>query len=193
MPQARRPTFKRKHDVLIHGQVPREELAIDHAIAPFDRLATEMDRTWGVGMLASYVPAEMAAKYGRTLASLNEAISAVDIDRAVDRASACMRGLNAMDAEARKTHTPPDPRVVVIEMDNGDRFGILVDDLLWKKAGEQHPGITLHTLREIGMLLQAARGENPILAAVKDAFPSEAEIVEFKRPTGPMPDDDIPF
>lgn len=186
-----RPRPQRKHDrIAFGGKTTPTEIAIDHAIAPFDRLAREMEKTWGIDGLVARVSPQMAASFGKAVTMLNEALDAQDIDRAVDRASNAMRGLVAMDAEARRLgHTPPDP--IVVETQVGDHhFGILVDGGLWERAQEQRPNLKLYTLREVSVALKML--EQPLIDSVKASFPG-AEVIGFKPRRAVEHDDLIPF
>jgi hypothetical protein len=185
-----KPLRQRKHDRITYGGAPRDEMAVDHAIAPFDRRAREADATWGTDRLVALVAPETAARYGRTLASLNDAIAAHDAVRAADRASACIRGMDALDAEARSLgHEPPKSGVIVCDLD-GWTFGVLPDPDLWRIAEAEHPGLRIYTIRELGVLARAAEQGHPGLADVKDAFPG----AEIKRMRERLPaHDEIPF
>lgn len=185
-----KPLRRRAHDTLMNGPANRDELAVDHAVAPFDRTVREMNATWGLDRLAELVSPDTAAKYGRTLASLNAAIAANDADRAADRAAACIRGMMAMDAEARANgHTTPKSGTLVIEVD-GRKFGFLPDPALYRQAMAEHPNTTIRTLRELVVLIKAAEIAHPGLADVLDAFPG-AEITAVRKRT--KLDDPIPF
>lgn len=185
-----RPSFKRKHDVMIHGGLPRSDIEMDHAVAPFDAKATEMDSVWGVDRLPELVAPEMAARYGRALGALNEAISAGDIEKAVANVANCIRGMNAMDAAARAAGHEPKPPFVVVHEYQGERFGVLLDSRQWPAANKAHPDLRIVSLNEIGAMLRLTA--NPIVDAVKDAFPG-AEVVELRRRKPFREDQEIPF
>ena len=188
---AGRPRFQRKHDRIANpGQTTREQIAVDHALAPFDRAAREMDTRWGIDRLPEMVSPETAARYGRTLGSLNAAIDAEDVETAHDRAAACIRGMKAMDAEAVALGHCPDAAPVVV-LDGFD-FGILLDDRQWRKAEKQHPGLRLYSLRELAVLAQAAEGNHPLMAPVKDAFPG-ATVKAVRSKLEKELGDEIPF
>lgn len=173
------------------GQENRTASAMDHALAPFDRATREADHRWGVNGLVSRVSPATAAKYGRTVSMLNEAIAANDADRVAAAAAGCLRGLAAMEAEAAAAGiTPPAPAIVRGES-GGVKFGILIDDSLAERARDENPGLTIWTMREVGIALQAMQDA----AQVKAAFPG-AEVVAIRtRKAEPVeqPDDEIPF
>ena len=51
---------QKKSDRLITPHASKDEIMIDFAIGPFDRLTREMERKWGVDMLPELVSAETA-------------------------------------------------------------------------------------------------------------------------------------
>jgi hypothetical protein len=197
-----RPRPRRKHDRVTWSGASREDIAVDHAILPFDQAARLMDARWGIDRLPALVSPETAARYGRTLGSLNAAIEATDEARATDRAQACIRGMAAMEAEARAAgHVPPTSGVLEADID-GFRFGILPDPAMWRIAEREHPGLPIYTLREISVLLRAKDTADGMVAAVKSAFPC-AEVTAIrpkqKQPELPTPpdgaffDDELPY
>lgn len=188
-----KPLRQRKHDRLLNvSDTTRDEMAVDHAVAPFDRAVRESDRIWGTDRLPELVSPETAAKYGRTVSSLNAAITANDAERVADRAAACIRGLAAMDAEARSAgHQPLRSGVIVGDLD-GWRFGILPDMEMWTVAEQEHPGLPCYSLREIGLLIRAAEGNHPLMEAARQAFPGSEIVAIRPQRSGPPPNDEIP-
>ena len=184
-----KPRRQRKHDRLTSGPSTAEEVAIDHAVAPFDRAVREADKTWGIDRLPELVSPELAAKWGTAVGLLNEALAGTDTGRVAAVVAGCLRGLAAMDAEARsRGHTPPDPIVIETQQDD-HHFGILLDGALWQRAQEQRPGLRLYTLREVSVALRYLDSEG--VRSVATAFPG-AEIVAARcQRSGPVPDDPI--
>jgi hypothetical protein len=196
----KRPRFQRKHDRFTGGGASPADIAVDHALAPFDRLARLMDAKWGIDRLPGLVSVGMAAKYGRTLASLNAAIDTADEARAAARTQACNRGMLAMDAEALAAgHTPPTSGVLEHDLD-GWRFGVLPDPTMWRIAEREHPDLPTYTLREIGVIIRANDSRAAMIAATKAAFPgAEVTAIRPKGTTKPPTDEtlfedsEIPF
>jgi hypothetical protein len=142
------PRRQRHGDRILQPGATAAETACDHAVAPFDRLARQMDATWGIDRLPELVSPETAAKYGRALGFLNEAIDAADPARTAAAATNCIRGMHAMDAEARAAgHTPPEPRVALIEHD-GAVYGLVDDIRDWQAAERAHPGVVIVSARQ---------------------------------------------
>jgi hypothetical protein len=186
-----KPRRERKHDRLHWGAQSPETLAVDHALAPFDRAANEANRTWGIDRLVELVSPETAAKFGGVIARLNEAIDANDPDRVAAYVGTAIRGYAALDAEARRLgHTPPIPHVIETDVD-GHHFGVLVDNADVERVRTERPTLRLYTLREVSIALRML--EDAGVAAIKDAFPAGAEVVAYRPRPKFDGDDEIPF
>ena len=182
---------KRKEDRLIsHGAKPLE-VACDMACEPFDQVAREMERKWGIGRLQGLVPAEMAAKFGLAMGLLNKALDDADKDATVAMVNNCINGMNAMDAAAEAAgHKPARPDVWQYEMD-GFRFGIIRDVEEWPQVADDLPGVTIFTMREIAVALAADRKARSAIAQIKAEFPG-AQITRISA-TADSLSDEIPF
>ena len=185
---ARRPSRQKLGDRLTTPDARAAEIACDHAIAPFDRAATQADRTWGIDRLPELVSPETAAKYGSALAKLNAAIAANDPDDCAARAAVCIRGMAAMDAEARAAgHTPMPSGFWMYEQD-GNQIVIAREMRDWPLIEKLHPGVPIFSMREVFNALEAY-GQTVI--AVKEHFPG-AEV-KSSKPIDKQPEDSIPF
>lgn len=186
-----RPQRHKRHDRLMHSGATREEVECDLATGPFDRVARDMDRKWGLDRLPDLVSPETAARWGQAMANLNAAIDARDPALVVARVNACLRGFAKMDEEATAAgHQPIVPEAVEITVD-GVLCAVLLDDAAWPKYADQRPGVRIYSLREVQNAL-AAYGQT--VAAVKDQRPG-AEVTAVRRPT-PLEaelQDSIPF
>ena len=164
------------------------------AIGPFDRVALEMDRRWGVDRLSELVSPNMAQKFGAALAFLNECIDANDPTAVASAAANCIKGMNAMDAEALALGRVPVPADVwIVEMD-GRKFGIIREAGDWATLQADHPGMTLFSAREAAIALLAYRAAVPALEAVQAHFP--AAKISAIRPLTKLEEeigDHIPF
>jgi len=79
------------------------------ALAPLDRIAHDMETTWGVGRLIGIVSPETAQRFGAAQRKLDLAIRANDVDTATAKAGVLIRGWRALNTEARNLgHTPDD-------------------------------------------------------------------------------------
>nr|WP_309504315.1 hypothetical protein [uncultured Roseovarius sp.] len=185
-----RPRRAQKGDRLLSPGARKDEIMCDYALAPFDRLATEMDMFWGIERLPELVSPETAQKYGAAIAHLNECIEQAKPDECRAAAENCIKGMQVMDAEARANGaTPASGDYWEYEVD-GFRFAVMRDGREWQTASAARPDLRFFTLREVGVALQALRLDNPIFAEVTKHFP-KAQITSIaERVTG---DDPIPF
>lgn len=190
----RRPRRARRADRLTSDEAAdRNAVQCDFVIAPFDRMATEADRRWGVDVLPSLVSTQTAQRYGSALAKLNAALDVRDPDECRHRAEVCMRGITAMEAEAVAAgHEPADPRVWLADVD-GLKVCIIADRELWPLAQKKYPGHHIYTMQEAVLGIRKIR--NQLVDAVKQEFPGSEVTAQNERfePPAEMPDDEIPF
>jgi hypothetical protein len=175
---AQRPMRKKKDDRILTKGATAEEIRADLSLAPFDHAAREMDKKWGVDRLPELVSVESAAKWGKALAGLNGAIDAKDADKVKFWVEVCLRGMQAMDAEATAAGVPvSDPMIWEHEYE-GVVYGIIEDGREWPAAYAKRPGIAIHTMREVAVALHEHR--NGLVNAVKLSFPG-AEVKAVRR------------
>lgn len=196
----RRPKRRAKPE-LYFGGGDKTDTACHYAIAPFDRVAREMDDKWGIDRLPELVPPELAVKYGKALGAMNAAIQANDPQACADTAANCIKGMAAMDKAATDAgHKPHDPPFWEYELDDtGERFrfAIMPDNRDWKQIKKQRPDLVLYSMREVALLLREKAG-HPWVEQVKDAFPG-AEVVATRPKTQRPPcdfeggGDELPF
>jgi hypothetical protein len=189
----KKPTRKRKSDRLIHPNTRHEEIQCDFALAPFDRMAVEMDKKWGVDVLVELVSPETAAKYGSAMAKLNAAIEAHDPAMVAARAAVCMRGMQAMDAEATAAGKQPASDDVWILAFNGKQVGLLKDGRAWRQVQAKHPDLQLITENDVILALEAMEASSlgKMKQMIQDGFP-QAEVTGFKFKKEGL-EDAIPF
>lgn len=190
----KRPRRQKKGDRLLSPGARRDEIETDHAVAPFDRMATRMDVRWGIDRLPSLVSPELAARYGAALAYLNECIAENDPAKTAAAVNNCLRGMEAMDAEATKLGQPQASGDYWEYDLDGFKFGVLKDGAEWRTAQAARPDLKFYTMREIGVALKAVSLDNPMFAEIKKSFP-KSEVTKIK-PTTPLEvelDDVIPF
>ena len=189
----KRPTRQRKSDRIIHPGISQEEIQCDYALGPFDRMAHDMDKKWGVDMLVELVSPETAAKYGSAMAKLNAAIEARDPAMVAARAAVCMRGMQAMDAEATAAGKQPASDDVWILAFNGKQVGLLKDGRAWQRVQEAHPGLQLITQNDVILALEAMEASTlgKMKAMIEGDFP-QAEVTGFKSKKEGL-EDEIPF
>jgi len=188
------PIRQNKHDRLLTPGASSSEIACDHAVAPFDRVCRDMERKWGIDRLPELVAPETAARFGKAMGVLNDAINRADADATAAAAANCIRGLQAMDAAATAAgHKPISPGVWEVEYE-GRTFGIIRDTAEWPAAAAQRPGLTLYTLREVAVALAASADA---VAVVKAAMPG-AQVTAIRKPAPLSPlaeelEDEIPW
>lgn len=189
MAQRPKPMRQRKEDRVIHQGATAAQIRCDVCLGPFDQAAREMDRKWGVDRLPEIVAPESAAKWGKAMAGLNDAINSEDADKVKFWVEVCLRGLKAMDDEAIKSgHPISDPMIWEYQYE-GQTYGIIEDGRHWPAAYAKRPGLVIFTMREAAIALHAHR--NGLVEAVKLAFPG-AEITGI-RDRGQNLEDDIDF
>lgn len=180
-------------DRMTKSGVSPEEIQCDYAIAPFDRMAHDMDKKWGVDVLPEIVSPETAAKYGSAMAKLNAAIDAADPAMVAARAAVCIKGMQVMDAEATAAGKQPASDDVWVLSFQGKSVGLLKDGRAWQKVKDKHPNIEVITENDVILALefyaQSKFGE--MQAIIKGNFP-QAEVVRFKVKNESL-EDDIPF
>ena len=189
MAHPKRPRRQRKADRLISPGSSGEEIQCDYAMAPMDRLATDMDRKWGIEQLPALVSPETALKYGKAIAHLNQCIQDCDPAKCAAAAANCIKGLNAMDAEATAAgHKPAagatwEYEIPATESAEPFRFAILADDAEWQTAKEKRPDLIFFTMREVAMALQLKLA-SPLVVETKKRFPG-ATVTRIK-PADPV-------
>lgn len=184
-----KPRRQGKGDRLLSPGCSADEVAADHAVAPFDRAARQMEQTWGIDRLPELVSPETAAKFGSAMAKLNAALAANDPKEVAARAAVCMRGLHVMDAEARAAGRQPIPSSFWMHEQEGRTIIIAQDQREWPMISEQFPGVPIYSLREVFNALQKY---GSAVAAAKAQFPGS----QIRKPEPIKQDemnDPVPF
>lgn len=189
----KKPTRQRKADRLIYPSMSQQEIQCDYALGPFDRMAHDMDKKWGVDVLPELVSPETAAKYGSAMAKLNSAIESQDPAMVAARAAVCMRGMQAMDAEATAAGKKPASDDVWILAFNGKQVGLLKDGRAWQRVRAEYPKLQLITQNDVILALEAMEASElgKMKAIIEGDFP-QAEVVGFKFNKEEL-EDEIPF
>ena len=186
--------YKNKADRLITPGATDAEIACDFACAPLDRLAMAMDRKWGVDCLVGLVSPAMAQKYGRAMAFLNSAMAAANPDDTRAAVENCIKGLNAMDAEATASGKPQADPAIWEYQHEGHAFAIIGDGREWPAAYAARPGLTIYSMHEVAVALHAWKHSVATIAAVKQAFPGAAITAVRQRSQLAIElEDEIPF
>lgn len=186
---SRRPRRQRLGDRITAPDALASDVACDHAIAPFDRAATQAEKTWGIDRLPELVSPQTAAKYGSAFAKLNAAINASNPEEVATRAAVCIRGLAAMDAEARAAGHQPIPSNFWMYEQDGNTIIIAQDMRDWPLIEKMHPNVPIFSMREV---FNALEKYGQTVVAVKQAFPG-AEVKEIRKTQIAQVEDDLPF
>jgi hypothetical protein len=194
----KRPRRQRKSDRLLCPDATAKEIQCDYSIAPLDRLALVMDHKWGIDRLPELVSVEMAQRYGTAMAHLNDCIREADPAKCAAAAQNCMRGLNAMDAEATAAGQPQasgeywEYELPATDGNPPFKFAIMRDGFEWRTAQAVRPDLEFYTMREAAIALQTYV-RSPLLSEVKKQFPA-SEIIKIKPPVDfAAGGDPIPF
>jgi len=187
-----KPRRQKKSDRILHSGQTQNQIMTDYAVAPFDRKAEEMDEKWGIDRLVELVSAETAAKYGSAMAKFNDAIDAGDPSVTAARAQVCIRGMEAMDAEATAAGAERASMDVWEVEVAGELYGVMRDARSWQAIKAQRPEMTLVSLREVALALKYWRGSiaGEFERSVKESFGDGAEVVAI---TNRNLEDEIPF
>lgn len=161
-----------KFDRIINPDAEAAEMECHYAVAPFDEDVWRMDAKWGVDRLPGLVSTETAARYGRALAALNDAIRAHNPEAVRQNAENCRKGLAALDREATQAGAAPaNPEVWQMEVD-GFKFAILKDNRMWPALRKQHPDMVFFTDREIALAVKAYHLDGPVIQSIKENMPN---------------------
>lgn len=179
---------KKRGDYLLDRQAQQTEIECDKAAAVLDRKAIQMSEIWGEDKLPELVSIQTAQKYASAIAKFNDAMQSGNPAEVAKRAGVCVRGLDAMHAEAEAAGQP---------RASGDfwqipdtNYAVMRDGLEWRKCQKERPDLIFISLQEVHTALKACRIDNPIFAEIKRQFP-QAEI----KPLGRKADleDEIPW
>lgn len=169
-----------KTDRLLSPGATSAEIRCDHAVTPWDRAATVMERKWGLGRLHGLVSAVLAERYGAAVAHMFACMDAGDSAATAAAAENCVKGLAKMDAEATAAgHKPPVVTAWQIEYE-GRKYAVIQDVADWQIAETQYPGWQIVTMREAAVALHAFKGAIAAGNIVKSAFPG-AEITAIRN------------
>lgn len=188
----RPPRFNKKSDRMITPGASAAEIRCDMACAPLDNLARHFDAIWGIDRLVTLVSPAMAEKYGAAMAHLHSSYDAEDPAATAAAAANCMKGLDAMNAQAIAAgHQPADPRVWMVEIE-GHKYGFVEDAAFVAIAERNNPGVKIVTLRQAVNSLVIT--QNAVVDAAVKHFPGAT--VTAIRPRSQLAEelnDEIPW
>ena len=166
------------------------------ATAALDRVAVDLERTWGVNRLPELVAPDLAAKFATAQEQCDEAIRSGDTAAAAGKATALARGWKALDAAARAAgHQPNDLGAVWTASVEGQAFAVCLHTADVGATTDRYPGHTAVALQELLRVLMAR--EAAIYRKAKTIWPGAA--ITAARPASTKPPanwkagDDLPF
>lgn len=187
-PQRRPPEYARKHDRILHRAATAREIECDLIVAPLQRQIELADAKYGYDVLPLLVMPETAAKWARATAGLHEAVGEQDVEKVKAWVQVCLRGLIAMQEEAKSN---PDnllpPQIWDCEVD-GETFCVIRDARQHERASRLRPGRRVYTMREVAVALRAM--QTHLVDTVKDTF-AGAEIVGVRKIEDDNVEDDL--
>jgi len=201
MTKKTRSTRHKKHPVPDRGisreltaSYSRQYAKVQSAIVDYDKVASEMERKWGVDRLPELVDAELRERFWETVHRLNVAIDENDPDEVRRHADAAARGWYALDRAASGAGALPP---------SGEGYDARIDETRVLRvcrtiegacvAQREHPDVVAVSVEEIARIWKIW-DERDILAQAKQAFPG-AEILEARVQSNKKgdPNDEIPF
>ena len=179
----------KKSDRLLYPDANAAEIQCSYGVAPFDRVATEMEAKWGIDRLPELVTPELAAKYGKAMAHLNDCIAKQLPAECTAAAANCIKGLHAMDAEATANGAAKATgQVFEYELHTGEgqpfKFGVLADEREWMTAKDNRPDLVLFSMREVALALHKYMTA-PLAVELADHFP-DSKITAIKPKRAPV-------
>jgi len=169
---------------------------IAHALETVDRVANEMENKWGIGRLTTLIPADLAAKFGKAKAQLDQAIDDNNPELVAVYADALARGWQALDQKALAMgHKLIGSETVSVVTEAGRKFAFAADVPTADAANKLLAGdVTCMAWIEAARIIEAYDKDN-IIGAVKQTWPEAtiAAVNQAKRDDPFDLDDEIPF
>ena len=165
------------------------------ATAALDRVAVDLERTWGVNRLPELVPADLAARFATAQEQCDMEIAAGDIEAAAQKAAALARGWKALDAAARAAgHTPGDLGAVWFSSVQGRSFAVCLHTADVGALAALHRDHEAVSLEELLRLLDANE-LGRFVSKANRAFPGiELSAIKSSKPAANWArGDDLPF
>lgn len=154
------------------------------ATAVLNRVAGDLERTWGVNRLPGLVPADLAARFAVAQEQCDMEIAGGDVQAAALKAAALARGWKALDAAARAAgHKPNDLGVVWTASVEGQAFAVCLHTADVGAMADRYPGHTAVALEELLRVLMAR--EAAAYRKAKTIWPGAA--ITAARPASPNP------
>ena len=165
------------------------------ANAALNRVAVDLERTWGVNRLPELVAPDLAAKFATAQEQCDEAIRSGDTAAAAGKATALVRGWKALDAAARAAgHTPGDLGAVWFASVQGRSFAVCLHTADVGALAALHRDHEAVSLEELLRLLDANE-LGRFVSKANRAFPGiELSAIKSSKPAANWArGDDVPF
>ena len=174
----------------LFGSSDRAERKIQSALVELDKVASDMERRWGVDRLRELVSPELRERFDETLDRLNAAVGLSDVGGVEKHAAAMGRGWLALEKAAKAAGAReldgkhweaalPDGRVLCVTETRENAY----------KVSQDRPGCVVLSVPEIAALFAIWDGKGLVTEALA-AFPG-AEIVRVRGKV--ELNDEIPF
>jgi hypothetical protein len=176
--------------ILNHGITP-DQAAVAAALEPLDKVASETEARWGIGVLERLVSPETAAKFASARVKLDNAIDAEDLAEVTKRAAVMIRGWQAMDAEAKALGNKPGEGTLLwaCQAEDGTKYLFVPHEADTAVFSRKWPDHQVWSMREVVRVLQSH--ELALVSKTKELFPG-AVVTRAERKKVNM-DEEIPF
>ena len=134
------------------------QASADAILGPLDRVATDMERKWGIGRLETLVPEEWAYKFHSAADKLNLAIAGRDMSGIRERAEIMRRGWIKLDELATEAGHQPwvEPDVWEVRSPKGRIYAIARRELDESNRKTKSEGdVRYLTMAEVARVLDA--------------------------------------
>lgn len=166
--------------------------AIGSAIDGVDKVASDMERKWGVGRLRLLVPDDLRERFDLQKLAFDKAIEANDVDTVRRTGAAMQRAWAALDRVATEAGAQPlsPEHWECVAPDSGEVFAIVRSNAEAAALLREGRAMQVYTLDEVARLLAGF----PELAKAKAAFPGiEVSAVRSRAPFDEAHGDELPF
>jgi hypothetical protein len=172
----------------------REYSKVQSALVDYDRVASEMERKWGVDRLPELVDAELRERFWQTVHRLNVAIDKNDPDEVRRHADAAARGWYALERAAMAAGALPP---------SGEGYDARIDETRVLRvcrtiadatvSQRERPDVVAVSVEEIARIWKVW-DERDIVATAKQLFPGSEILDAREKPDGKGAlNDEIPF
>jgi hypothetical protein len=166
--------------------------AIYRSLRPLDAIAHDMEMKWGVDRLEQLVSPQLAAKFGTAKAQLDQAIDQADPAMVAQKASAMIRGWQALD-QAAAHHMTIDQIAEAWywkHPETNQSYAVTKDNASAQAIRRLSPAPIIYTMDEVCRILTC--NEMAMVDKVKETFPNATVVDAGPKDDEPL-NDEIPF